>query len=116
MNKVKSEIKANLERVPFFLVCISALCFLISYTDLYFYGFEMIQNIFDYSIVFCIFMYGCSEKWGFIAKKSIYTLLALNILNILSECYLVENYYFYYVGLIYAFFVTLLIYSKCKNT
>jgi len=113
---LRCTIKTNAERLPFIMVLFSAVCYLCSYTEIYFYGYEFLQNTGDVSLLFCFFMYGYSGKWGFVAKKSLYTLAVLNILNIVNEYFVVENYYFYFIGFIYACFCSLIIYSKCRNT
>jgi len=116
MKKVRNEIKAHADKLPFIMVVFSAICYLSSKTDVYFYGYELLQNIGDVSLLFCFFMLAYSEKWGFVAKKSIYTLIALNVLNIVNEYFVINNYYFYYIVFIYCLFITALIYEKCKNT
>jgi len=116
VKKLRCTIKTNAERLPFIMVLIAAVCYLCAYTDIYFYGYDLLQNTGDVSLLFCFFMYGFSGKWGFIAMKSLYTLVALNILNIINMYFVVENYYFYFIGFIYACFITLIVYSKCRST
>jgi len=116
MKNIRSEIKTHSERIPFFIVLLSAMFYFCAATEIYFYWFKLIQNIGEVSLLFCFFMWLHSEKWGVIAKKSINTLMALNILNIANEYFEINNYYFYYITLIYCYFITVVIYSKCKNT
>jgi hypothetical protein len=110
MKKV-TNIKAYAERLPFMMVLFSAICYLCSQTKVYFYGYQLLQNIGDVSLLFCFFMLAYSDKWGFVAKKSIYTLISLNVLNIINEYFVIENYYFYFIMSIYLCFTALFIYS-----
>lgn len=109
-------IKKHSEKLPFIMVVFFMICFLCTEYDFYFYGYDLMQNICEVSLLFCIFMYGNSDKWGFIAKKSLYTLFALNILNIVHEITPLTNYYSDYLIIIYAFFITLIIYDKCRRS
>lgn len=108
-------IKSKSYLCPIGMVWVCMICFLCSYKKFYFYGFETITSLIDVSFLFCFFMYAHSENWGFTAKKSLLTLCLFNGINLIHELYLLENYYFYLLVTIIAYFSTLLIYSICKS-
>lgn len=109
------------ERIPFFMVLVAFSAHSIfSYFDFYGIFFDVLENMVSCCTVFCIFAWLVSHEWGFVAKKSIFTLFCLNLLNIVygifqfdeqKEAFRNVTYYYIFGLLIFMVFASCLIYS-----
>lgn len=110
---MRKDIKAYLEILPILLVFESFVCFLLSFFNFYENIFAHWEQLTECSFLMCFVFYAISEKWGFVAKKSIATLFILNSINFFYSFLDTLQYYNYFIIALFSCFIYLLIYDLC---
>jgi len=80
------------------------------YDNLNWYGinFEAVQNIVD--TCFLLIIWGFSEKWSFLSKRCLATMILLSLLNVIDSIIELKNYYFFYMTILTINLIYTLIY------
>lgn len=109
--------KPKSQYIPIVLVYYYISLIFIVDLELYDYYYTSIITFIDIFLTTLSVLYYFSEghKWGHTAKRSLITVLSLNILTELSFLVQMEQYYFIYTLILFLYFFTLILYHYNKK-